>query len=206
MSAIATPPAPAGAPTPPPAATGPKPWKWTREQYTRLFDLGFFVDKRVELIFGEIIEMSKQGWPHVVACRKVAEFLARTFAGAGWLSEQRPFSAGGSEPVPDAAMIPGRFEDYQDHPTAALLIVEVADSTLAHDTTTKAELYATAGVPEYWVLDLEHRQLIVFRDPQPLSPSLDAVAYQTRRTLSATDTVSPLRAPSVTLTVADLLP
>ena len=126
--------------------------------------------------------------------------------GVGWLSEQRPFVAVGSEPVPDAAAIPGRFEDYTDHPTAALLIVEVSDTTLAYDTTTKAELYATAGVPEYWVLDVTGRQLFVFRDPQPLAAALGAVAYQSRVTLFPTDAVTPLHAPNVTIAVADLLP
>jgi Uma2 family endonuclease len=205
MPTAIAPNAPAGTTTPPPVG-GSRKWKLTREEYDRLYSLGFFNGKRVELIRGEVFEMSKQGWPHVVGCRKIAAFLATAFAGVGWLSEQRPFDAGDSEPVPDAAVIPGKFEDYTGHPTTALLIVEVADSTLAYDTTTKAELYATAGVEEYWVLDVTGRQLTVFRDPQPLPAPLGAVAYQNRLTLSPADTVSPLRAPNVTVAVADLLP
>ena len=57
-----------------------------------------------------------------------------------------------------------------------MLIVEVADTTLAYDLTTKAELYATAGIADYWVLDVENRQLHVFRDPQPTA----ALAYPYR--------------------------
>ena len=84
----------------------------------------------------------------------------------------------------------------------------MSDSTLAFDTTTKAELYATAGVPEYWVLDIENRQLHVFRDPQPLPlpEDLAATAYRTRLTLAPTDRVSPLAAPAASILVSDLLP
>ncbi len=206
MSAIATPPAPAGTTTPPPAGVGPKPWKWTREQYVEFHNRGFFRDRRVQLIFGEIIEMPKQKWPHVAGCRKTADRLRTIFAGSGWVSEQSPLPFADSAPEPDVWVVPGRFEDCTDHPTTALLVVEVSDSTLAFDLTTKAELYATSGVPEYWVLDVSGRQLVVHRDPQPLAAALGAVAYQSRVTLAATDSVSPLHAPIVTLAIADLLP
>ena len=206
MSAIATPPAPAGTTTPPPAHPGPKPWKWTREQYYELGRRGFFNGKRVELIFGEIVEMSPIGWFHRVGCRKTAEVLERAFAGVAWVDRAEPLDLAESDPQPDVSVHPGRFEDYTGHPTTALLLVEVSDATLDFDLATKAELYATAGVPEYWVLDVTGRQLVVFRDPQPLAAALGAVAYQTRLTLAATDSVSPLHAPNVTVAVADLLP
>jgi Uma2 family endonuclease len=206
MSAIVNPPAPSGATTPPPVGTGVKHMKWTRAQYYELGERGYFDGKRVELIFGEIIEMSPINWPHVVGCRKTAELLERAFVGVGWIHRADPINLTHSEPQPDVAVIPGRFEDYTDHPTTALLIVEVSDTTLAYDTTTKAELYATAGVVEYWVLDVTGRQLFAFRDPQSLPAALGAVAYQTRLTLSAADNISPVSAPNVTVAVADLLP
>jgi Uma2 family endonuclease len=210
MSATATPPAPAGATTPPPAGAGPKPWRWTREQYYELDRQGFFDGKRVELIRGEIVEMSPINWPHALGVKLASDALARAFAAGHWVNAQHPISLSGtvpgSEPQPDVAVIPGSPRDYTNHPTRAALVVEIADSTLNYDTTTKAELYATAGVPEYWVLDVTGRQLIVFRDPQPLPAPLGAVAYQDRRTLSPGDGVSPLGAPSVTVAVADLLP
>ncbi len=87
-----------------------------------------------------------------------------------------------------------------------MLIVEVADSSLFLDTTTKAELYATAGVPDYWVIDLENRRLLVFRDPVPLPAGLGATAYQTHRAHAPHDTVSPLAAPTASVRVGDLLP
>jgi Uma2 family endonuclease len=85
-------------------------------------------------------------------------------------------------------------------------VVEVADSTLDQDTTTKAELYATAGIPDYWVLDVDGRRLLVFRDPAPLPTGLGATAYQTHLMLNPTDTVSPLATPTAVIRVADLLP
>ncbi|QJW97441.1 Uma2 family endonuclease [Frigoriglobus tundricola] len=112
-----------------------------------------------------------------------------------------------NDPGPDLAVVPGGMRDYATAtPTRAILIVEIAHTTLAIDTTTKAELYATAGVPEYWVLDLEHRQLIVFRDPQPLPQGLGATAYKTHLTLGPTDHVSLLAAPNAGVLVGNLLP
>jgi Uma2 family endonuclease len=207
MSAIAIPHAPTPAPTtPPPATVGPRPWKWSREDYDRLGELGLFDGRRVQLIFGEIIEMGKQGWPHAAALLRLVEVMRRVFASGFWVSEQKPFPIRGSEPEPDLAIIPGRFEDYTDHPTVAVLLIEVADSSLFLDTTTKAELYATAGVREYWVIDLENRQLLVFRDPEALSAGLGATAYHTHLTFGPTDSVSPLAAPQASVKVADLLP
>jgi Uma2 family endonuclease len=196
-----TPPVPAAR-----SVAGPRPWRWTRDDYYRLGELGFFHGKRVELLFGEIVEMSPIGWPHVVACRKIAGLLEGIFAGLGWVSRGEPLDLKHSDPQPDVAIIPGRFEDYASHPTTAVLIVEVADSTLATDTTTKAELYATAGVPDYWVLDLNGRQLQVFRDPEPLPVGLGATAYRTRLVFTPADRVSPLAVPDASLLVADLLP
>jgi hypothetical protein len=86
------------------------------------------------------------------------------------------------------------------------MVVEVADSSLFLDTTTKAELYATAGIPEYWVIDLEGKQLLVFRDPVALPTGLGATAYRTHDTLGPTEIIAPLVAPVVNVRFCDLLP
>ena len=187
----------------------PKP-PLTREQYYELGRQGYFDGKRVELIRGEVIEMSPINWPHALGIGLVSDALTPVFSSGFWLNLQQPLhipgTTPGSEPQPDVAVIPGRKRDYTDHPTRAALVVEVADTTLSFDTTTKAELYATAGVADYWVLDVVNRQLHVFRDPAPLPPELGAVAYQTHDVLGPNDTVSPLAAPTTTIHVADLLP
>ena len=85
-------------------------------------------------------------------------------------------------------------------------MVEVADSTLARDTSTKAALYAGAGVADYWVIDLDNRRLLVFRDPIALPAGLGATAYRTQLTLGPTDSVAPLAALAAACRVGDLLP
>jgi Uma2 family endonuclease len=179
---------------------------WTREQYRRLGKLGLLTGQRTELIYGEIFHMSPIGWPHVVSCARATDVLRRAFSGAGWVNGQNPFGAGDSDPQPDVAVIPGRIEDYTDHPETAPLVVEVADTTLDRDTTTKAEMYATAGVPDYCVIDLENRRLLVFRDPEALPAGLGATAYRTHLAFGPADSVAPLAAPSAAIKVADLLP
>lgn len=196
MSAVLEPVSPISAP--------PRPWKWTREQYHRLGELGYFAGRRVELIRGEVVEMSPISWKHTVGKSKTADVLRAVFAGVGWVNEQNPFPTNDSEPEPDVRVIPGKMEDYTDHPTVSLLVVEVSDTTLFYDTTTKAELYAEACVADYWVLDVANRQLLVFRDPAPIPAG--GTAYRTRHTLTETDVISPLAAPTVRVAVKDLLP
>jgi Uma2 family endonuclease len=197
---------------PPPAPTPSRRFRFTREQYHDMGRRGYFDGKRVELIFGEVREMSPINWPHALGVGLVTDAVMAAFANGFWFNIQQPFAVPGgkpgSEPQPDVAVIPGSKQAYADHPTVAALIVEVADSTLADDLTEKAELYATAGIAEYWVLDLNGRQLHAFRDPPPLPlpTELAATAYGTHLALSAADTVSPLAAPHAVVTVSDLLP
>ena len=90
------------------------------------------------------------------------------------------------------------------HPTTASLVVEIADTTLTLDMTEKAELYATAGIADYWIVDLNARRLLVLRDPAPIAAG--GFAYRTQRVLGPADAVAPLAAPDATVRVADLLP
>jgi Uma2 family endonuclease len=192
--------------TRPPVETGPRTWKWTLKDYYRLGELGFFLGTRVELIHGEILEMSPINWLHTLATTKTGDILRQIFAGQAWISLQNPLATPDSQPEPDVSAIPGRLADYNDHPQRALLIVEVADTTLFYDTTTKAELYATAGIEDYWVLDIDGKKLQVFRDPVDLPAGLGASAYRTHFVLSATDTISPLAVPNSSIRVSEMLP
>jgi Uma2 family endonuclease len=188
----------------PKLSMGPRPINWTRNQYILLGKLGLFNGRRVELIKGEIFEMCPKGWPHVVGCRKTAEVLEKVFTGIGWVARQEPLATVNSEPEPDLSVHPGRFEDYTDHPTTALLIVEVADPSLDYGTTTKAELFATAGIADYWVLDVINSRLFVFRDP--VSVSAGGTTYRTHLIFGPRDSIAPLGAPNSSVRVADLLP
>ena len=203
-----TTPPPAGSPGKPSAPTRLQPYRWTIAAYRKLAPTGLFNDMKTMLLHGELYTMGMPKPPHDFALNAAYEFL-RSFCPAGHhVRNQQGFDIGtDSDPGPDLAVVPGAIRDYATTtPTTAILVVEVAHTTLTIDTTTKAELYATAGVPEYWVIDLEHRQLIVFRDPQPLPKGLGATAYKTHSTLSPTDTISPLAAPGASVLVSDLLP
>ncbi len=186
------------------ARTSNRPFHFSREQYYRLGELDFFRGRRVERIHGEIVEMSPISWNHALAVRLTAEALRAFFHTTFWVHCQSPMTLVDSDPEPDVAVYPGKPRDYTFHPSQAVLIVEVAETSLAYDTTTKAELYATAGVTDYWVLDLENRQLLVYRDPAPIPDG--GMAYRTLVTLTASDSISPLAAPTASVAVADLLP
>jgi Uma2 family endonuclease len=204
MSAIAPSPAPAGTTTPPPS--GPRPWRCTREQYAKLGAAGFFQEKQYELIRGEIVDMGKEGPRHYTAFTMAVDALRAAFGPRFYARPAGPLALADSEPQPDVAVVPGSVRDYMtSHPTTALFALEISEMSLDYDLSTKAELYATAGVPEYWVLDLDGRRLHVFRDPAPLPAGLDATAYRTRLTFGPGDRVTPLSAPHP-VAVAELLP
>lgn len=190
--------------TPTPIAAGPSPWRVTRAEYHRLGVLGFFAGKRVQLIRGEVVVMSPMGSPHAVAVRLAADALEAAFGAGFHARSQLPLAIAGSEPDPDAAVVRGVPRDHAAaHPATALLVVEVSDSTLDFDLTVKAELYAEAGVPEYWVVDLASRTLRVLRDPRPVA---GGHSYRLPSVLAESDSVCPLAAPSSAVRVGDLLP
>lgn len=175
-------------------------YRWTRTQYDRLVEAGILADQRVELIHGEIIEMSPQGSRHFTLIRLVSKVLERIYEDGYDIRPQGPLALGeDSEPEPDVAVVRGEPLDYLDaHPTSALLAVEVADTSLMKDRLTKAALYAQHGISEYWILNLAAATLEVHRDPA------DGV-YQTKVTLRAGDTVTPPEA-ATPIAVADILP
>lgn len=186
----------------------PTPYLWSRDEYYRLAELGFFEGKRVELIEGEVFEMPPMLSPHVTAVRLSANTLERAFGPAYHARSQVPLSLGDrSDPEPDVAVVPGDVRDYaSQHPTTAALIVEVSDSTLNYDRATKGSLYARAGIVEYWILNLKARQLEVYRDPVADAEAIHGHRYSTVKIFRAKDSVSPLGAPAAKIKVADMLP
>ncbi|MBM3978924.1 MAG: Uma2 family endonuclease [Planctomycetes bacterium] len=159
------------------------------------------------LIDGVIIEDAPMNPPHRIAL-ELTEAALRTAFGAGWrVCCQMPLVLGQTtDPEPDVAVVAGSPRGTTAHPTTAAVVVEVPDSSPRYDTTVKAGLYAAGGVPEYWVLDVAARQLLVFRDPKPDPGATHGHTYATQLTLSAADAVAPGAVPNVTLPVADLLP
>jgi Uma2 family endonuclease len=178
------------------------PRRWTREEYERRVNEGYFQPgDRVELVDGVLYEMSPQKGYHASGVSLV-DYALRPFCPAGChIRIQMPLALGfDSEPEPDVAVVPGGPGEYgPDHPTTAVLVVEVADSRLPHDRKRKASLYARTGIPEYWLLNLVKRRLEVYRHPKD-------GAYTTRLVLHAGDSVSPLSRPEASIPVASLLP
>ena len=181
--------------------------RWTREEYNRIGDIGLFEGQRVELIEGEIIQMSPKRSPHSVATGLAFNAISAAFGPGFWIRNQEPLNLGlHSEPEPDLAVVKGTERDYHDHPTTALLVVEVSESTLAFDRSRKASLYARAGIPEYWIVNLVERRLEVHRNPVPDAAQQLGFSYARVTSLAPADQVAPLQAPAAKFVVADLLP
>jgi Uma2 family endonuclease len=138
----------------------------TRVEYERMVEAGLFEGERVELLYGVIVRMTPHGPPHDATLERLSRALARLLPDDVSVRVQMAFAASdGSQPEPDLAIVPRR--DYDDgHPRKALLVIEVAVSSISVDLGAKAALYAESGVPEHWVFDVESRQVVVHREPR----------------------------------------
>ena len=181
---------------------------WTRDEFHRMTDLGFFAGQRAELLEGEILVFRPQKPAHFVATDQVADLLRRHFARGFHVRMQGPLDLGPhSEPEPDVAVVKGSRSAYRTrHPRIAVLVVEVSDATLLNDRNRKASLYARAGIADYWIVNLVDRQLEIYRQPQPDPTRPYGHGYGATTILGVKRSVSPLAAPKVSLAVADLLP
>lgn len=186
----------------------PRRRRWSRVEYERAVDLGLFgPEERLELIAGEIVEKATQKPPHTAARDLVEAYLREAFPGH-YVRGQAPLAIDdSSEPEPDVAVVLGTIRDYTTaHPTSAVLVVEVAETSLTYDRTTKSGLYARAGIPEYWIVNLCDRLLEVHRDPGPMSEQPLGFSYRSITRHTEADFVTPLAAPDAGVTVADLIP
>jgi len=191
------------------SAVVPRPRLWTREEYYKMAEAGVFrPSERVELIGGRIVTMSPQNSPHATALTLAHEELQTLFSTGYVVRMQLPLDLSpSSQPEPDLAVVHGRTRDYaRAHPTTALLVVEISESTLSFDQGEKASLYASASIPEYWIVNLLDRRLEAHRDPVPVPGQLYGYGYRTCAHYFATDEVTPLAAPQGAIKVADLLP
>src|ERR1700722_14883259 len=181
------------------APAGPRPLRWPCAEFHRFGDLGLFEGRHAMLINGVILEEGPMNPPHAITLELVEDAL-RTAFGTGWrIRSQSPLVLGADlDPEPDFAVIAGSARASSGHPTMAELVVEVADSSLDFDTNEKRLLYAKAGILEYWVVDINGRNLLVYRNPQ-------AGDYSIHHSFGLADVISPL-AVSSTVKVADLLP
>ena len=178
--------------------------RYSAKQYFELVRRGVLdPDDRVELLEGVIVAMSPQSPRHASAISRVADALRDTVGKRAVLRVQTPLIAGRrSVPEPDVTLLPGTASDYDDvHPTTALLVVEVADSSLKQDRLTKCAIYAANGIPEYWLVNLRD-------DCIEVSRALDRQRRRFRQTLIARrgDKIEIAAFPGVSVSVDGLLP
>jgi Uma2 family endonuclease len=167
--------------------------RFSVEQYHRMIEAGILgPDDRVELLDGYVVEMNPILAPHAYSVERTRKALERLVPGGWIVRPQQPISLSSSEPAPDVAVVRGRDEDFaarHPRPEEIPLLVEVADTTLRRDRELKLPLYAAAAIYEYWILNLQERQLEVYRQPQ--SPSGGRAAhYHSREIVAASGSVA----------------
>jgi len=181
-----------------------EPARLTVERYLGLVEAGVLSeDDRVELLAGVIVAMTPGNPPHDTGVTRATYALVRAVAERAVVRTQCSLVLGRySLPEPDVAVVSGSVDDYETrHPETALLVVEVADSSLQQDRLTKSGIYAAAAIPEYWIVNLRALVLEVMRDPEPAR-----ARYRDVRTLRGGARVELAALPGVVVAVADLLP
>jgi Uma2 family endonuclease len=181
---------------------------WTRSEYYKMAEIGLFEGKHVELIEGQVIEMSPMGTLHATAVALSGRALENAFVKGYFARWQMPLDAGEiSEPEPDIAIIEGDVRQFRNaHPQTAVLIVEVAETSLGYDRAEKASLYAKVGIADYWILNLNDMRLEVHRGPMRDPSQLFGFGYGEVTIIGENELASPLAKPEIQIAVADLLP
>jgi Uma2 family endonuclease len=182
-------------------------YRWTVEQFYWLDRMGLFEDRHVELLEGEIYEMTINP-PHAASTGITRNTLQAVFGAGHCAREQKPLDIGRKTmPEPDVAVCVGSERDYtRTHPRRALLVVEVSDTTLRKDRKIKGHIYAHAGITDYWIVNLVDRQLEICRNPGPDPDRKGRYRYAEVTIVPADGFASPLARPNARVAVADLLP
>ena len=176
--------------------------RFTRKEYHRMAEAGILAEReRLELIRGEIIQMSPIGGRHAAFVDNLARLLIRGLPDDVIVRVQGPVAlADDTEPQPDFTVLRRRAIPYKAREAwadDALLVVEVADSALAYDRSTKLRLYAGAGIPEYWVVDCVAETVEVHRGPGP-------DGYRDVSLVAGVATLRPQAFPDVELSTTDI--
>jgi Uma2 family endonuclease len=178
--------------------------RFTVDDYHRMADAGILdEDDRVELIDGEIVRMSPIGPEHAGTTKTLNRLLTLTLGDAAMIGVQDPVRlADDTEPEPDLSVLRPRADFYRDsHPVPAeiLLLIEVADTSLLADRLVKIPRYARAGIPEVWLVDLDHRRIERYRRPS-------AAGYEDVTTIEPGESLASVVAPKLVIRADDLLP
>ena len=176
---------------------------FTVDEYHRMAEVGILPELgRFELICGEIIEMTTPGSPHSGRVNRLTYLFISTLGQSVMVSGQNPVTLNvQSEAMPDLALLKPRLDFYTTaHPSPedVLLVVEVSDTTVRYDSTVKAALYAAAGIPEYWLVDVTKDVLVVRTDPA-------AGEYRNVHILHRGEALSPQKLPSTSFSIDEIL-
>jgi Uma2 family endonuclease len=186
---------------------GPRRKQWTRAECASLEASGLLSQQHLELVEGELIDKMGKNRPHVNALGAMRDWLIEVF-GKRFVNQEAPIDVSpednpSNEPEPDIIVLNRDYFKYfrsaKPAPQDLHLVVEIADTTLYFDHTTKAVLYARAGIADYWVLDVSSRRLIVHRRPQ-------SGKYASIMAYNEQESVAPLVAPHAKFKVADAFP
>lgn len=138
--------------------------KWTLDEYHRMIAAGILDDRRVELLKGEIVEISPEGEAHAYFSSEAGEYLIRLVGDRATIRPSKPITLpNNSEPEPDIAIVQRLGREYLEHhplPENIFWLIEYSDSTLDKDLEIKSKIYAEVKIPEYWVVNLKRRQLV----------------------------------------------
>jgi Uma2 family endonuclease len=175
--------------------------KWTIDDYHRMIDAGILANRSVELLNGEIVDMVPEGPEHAQTSSDTADYLKTLLGIRAKVRDGHPITLPNhSEPEPDIAVVRPLGQVYRHrHPYTedVFWLIEYSNTSLAKDLDAKRQIYSAAGIPEYWLVDLQHRCLRVFRNPTEAN-------YLTEVTLT-TGIIQPLAFPDVTVSVQQLL-
>jgi Uma2 family endonuclease len=186
-----------------------EPRKWTRDEYLQMSDWSWFDLTRVQLIGGEVIEMAPQLNAHAAAVSLTVDAVSAAFGPGYWVRTGATLDLSPrGMPDPDIAVVQGSPRTAQPRgiPTTALLVIEVSQSTLRDDRTSKASLYAAASIADYWIVNLVQRQLEVHRNPVQDGGKQFGWRYDDRTIVQPGSMVSPLAVAAARISVDDLLP
>jgi Uma2 family endonuclease len=144
-------------------------WRLRVHQYHEMIRNGILTDDDpVEFLEGLLVLKMPKNPPHRITTQVTREALSQIVPSGWYVDDQEPITTKDSEPEPDVAIVQGDRRDYVDrHPYAdeVALVVEVADTTLQRDRTSKKRLYARAGITIYWIINLVERQIEVYTKP-----------------------------------------
>lgn len=175
--------------------------QWTVEDYHHIINTGVLDDRPVELLAGEIVTMSPEAEPHAFFSSEAGAYLTRLLGDRAFLRHAKPITLPNqSEPEPDLAIVQPLGREYLSHhpyPENIFWVIEYANTSLEKDSTVKYHIYAEARIPEYWLVNLRTRELVVHRDPKGRD-------YGSKETLKD-GTISPLAFPDLTIPVETLI-